>query len=45
MELLGTSLHGEDPDHVGWPIELATATPEELSMAMFGQDLSEAQLA
>ncbi|RRV13444.1 alpha/beta hydrolase [Stutzerimonas xanthomarina] len=45
MEMLGTSLHGEDPDHVGWPIDLASSTPEELSLAMFGQDLSEAQLA
>lgn len=44
MEMLGTSLHGEDPDHVGYPIDPAKATPQELAMAMFGQDLDEAQL-
>src|SRR5690606_10400238 len=41
---LGTSLHGEDPDHVGYPIDPATSSPEALSIAMFGQDLSAAQL-
>lgn len=44
MELLGTGLHGEDPDHVGYPIDPVTSSPEALSSAMFGQDLSEAQL-
>lgn len=40
IELLGTTLHGESPDHVGWPLNPATATPQELAIAMFGQDLS-----
>jgi pimeloyl-ACP methyl ester carboxylesterase len=44
MEQLGSSLHGEDPEHVGWPVDPATSTPEQLSIAMFGQDLSQEQL-
>ncbi len=45
MQMLGTSLHGENPEHVGWPIDPTKATAQELSVAMFGQDLSETQLA
>lgn len=44
MEMLGTGLHGEDPEHVGYPIDPVTCSPEALSTAMFGQDLSEGQL-
>lgn len=44
MQLLGTGLHGEDPKHVGYPIDPVTNSPEALSAAMFGQDLSETQL-
>ncbi|WP_296254498.1 MULTISPECIES: alpha/beta fold hydrolase [unclassified Pseudomonas] len=44
MEMLGTGLHGEDPEHVGYPIDPVTNSPEALSTAMFGQDLNETQL-
>ncbi|TDV65757.1 alpha/beta fold hydrolase [Pseudomonas sp. LP_7_YM] len=45
MQLLGTGLHGEDPEHVGYPIDPLASTPQALSAAMFGQDLSEVQLS
>lgn len=44
MELLGTGLHGESPEHVGWPLDPTKSTPQALAMAMFGQDLSEQTL-
>jgi pimeloyl-ACP methyl ester carboxylesterase len=44
LELLGTTLHGESPEHVGWPLDPAQATPQALAVAMFGQDLSEQTL-
>jgi pimeloyl-ACP methyl ester carboxylesterase len=40
LEQLGNTLHGDSPDHVGWPLDPAKATPQEMAMAMFGQDLS-----
>jgi pimeloyl-ACP methyl ester carboxylesterase len=45
LELLGTQLHGESPEHVGWPLAPAQTTPQALAVAMFGQDLSEQTLA
>lgn len=45
MQLLGTGLHGEDAEHVGYPIDPGTSSPQALNIAMFGQDLSETQLA
>lgn len=42
MQMMGTTLHGEDPEEVGWPLDPATSTPEELNAAMFCQDLDEA---
>lgn len=44
LQLLGTRLHGESPDHVGWPLDPAQTTPQALAVAMFGQDLSEQTL-
>lgn len=38
METMGTSLHGQNPNEVGWPIDPSTASPEELSKAMFCED-------
>ena len=38
--LMGLALHGEDPEHVGWPIDPRTATPDELAAALFGADLT-----
>ncbi|GLK88735.1 alpha/beta fold hydrolase [Pseudomonas turukhanskensis] len=40
LEQLGSTLHGESPDHVGWPLDPSKATPQEMAVAMFGQDLS-----
>lgn len=40
LQLLGYTLHGESPDHVGWPLDPMHSTPEAMSVAMFGQDLS-----
>lgn len=45
MQMLGTSLHGTDPDHVGWPVDITSVSPDVLSVAMFGRDLSKAQLS
>jgi pimeloyl-ACP methyl ester carboxylesterase len=45
MQMLGTSQQGTNPDEVGWPVDLATTSPEGLSRAIFGRDLSEEQLS
>lgn len=45
LELLGTTLHGESPEHVGWPLDPAQTTPQALAVAMFGQDLDEPTLS
>ena len=45
LELLGTTLHGESPEHVGWPLDPVQTTPQALAVAMFGQDLSEQTLS
>jgi len=42
MQMMGSTLHGEDPAEVGWPISPATSTPDELNEAMFCRDLDEA---
>ncbi|GLZ84475.1 esterase [Metapseudomonas resinovorans] len=44
MEMLGTGRQGDNPEQVGWPVDLATTSPEALSVAIFGRDLSPAQL-
>lgn len=45
MEMLGTARQGDDPEQVGWPVDLANTSPEAFSLAMFGRDLSPVQLA
>ncbi|KAB0496457.1 alpha/beta fold hydrolase [Pseudomonas vancouverensis] len=40
LQLLGSTLHGESRDHVGWPLDPVHATPQEMAVAMFGQDLN-----
>lgn len=45
MQLLGTGRHGEDPECVGYPLDPQTSSPQEMSLAMFGQDLSGSQLS
>lgn len=45
MQMMGTSQRGTHPDEVGWPVDLTTTSPEELSRAMFGRDLSPEQFA
>ncbi|AVN42040.1 TPA: alpha/beta hydrolase [Pseudomonas aeruginosa] len=45
MQMLGTSRHGADPEHVGWPVDITSTSPEALAVAMFGRDLDERQLA
>jgi pimeloyl-ACP methyl ester carboxylesterase len=45
MQMMGTALHGQDPDKVGWPQDPLNTPPIELAVAMFGRDLSEEQLS
>jgi pimeloyl-ACP methyl ester carboxylesterase len=45
MQMFGGGLQGEDPDHIGWPLDPATVDPLELSKAMFGADLGPEQLS
>lgn len=42
-ELMGTAVHGDDPDKVGFPLDPRTTPVEQLCAAMFGPDLSEPQ--
>ncbi|MCQ4258641.1 alpha/beta fold hydrolase [Stutzerimonas stutzeri] len=44
MELLGSSLHGQNPEEVGWPLNPVTTAPVDMQKAMFGADMSDAQL-
>jgi pimeloyl-ACP methyl ester carboxylesterase len=43
-QTMGTTVHGEDPDRVGFPLNPLTTSKEDLAMAMFGPDLSPEQL-
>ncbi len=43
MEMLGTGLHGSNPDEVGWPLDLATTTPMQLFETMFCNDMTLAE--
>lgn len=45
MEMMGTALHGQDPEQVGWPLDPATTSPQDLALAMFAQDLDPSQIA
>lgn len=40
QQMLGSTRHGESPDHVGWPLDPMHSTPQAMTMAMFGQDLN-----
>ncbi|MGI4746817.1 MAG: alpha/beta fold hydrolase [Janthinobacterium lividum] len=42
MEMMGSALHGQDPGHVGWPVDPGTP-PAKLFETMFAPDLSHAQ--
>ncbi|CAG4896020.1 alpha/beta fold hydrolase [Paraburkholderia saeva] len=44
-QMMGTSRQGTNPDEVGWPVDLATASLEDMSRAMFGRDLDDKQFA
>jgi pimeloyl-ACP methyl ester carboxylesterase len=43
-QTMGMTVHGEDPDRVGFPLNPLTTSKEDLAMAMFGPDLSPEQL-
>lgn len=45
IQMMGSSQQGTNPDEVGWPADLATASLEDMARAMFGRDLDDAQLA
>lgn len=44
LQMLGSTLHGESPDHVGWPLDPVHSTPQAMAAAMFGQDLNQQTL-
>jgi pimeloyl-ACP methyl ester carboxylesterase len=43
-QTMGTTVHGEDQNRVGFPLNPLTTSQEDLAMAMFGPDLSPEQL-
>ncbi|MET0138034.1 MAG: alpha/beta hydrolase [Sphingobium sp.] len=43
--MLGTGLHGEHDDCIGWPIDPATSSPQAMTAAMFCNDMDDAQQA
>jgi len=43
-QTMGTSLHGTNPNEVGFPLDPLTTPREQLAVAMFGPDLSGEQL-
>jgi pimeloyl-ACP methyl ester carboxylesterase len=43
-QMMGTTIHGQDPNHVGFPLDPLTTSREDLAVAMFSPDLSSAQL-
>ncbi|MET0369987.1 MAG: alpha/beta hydrolase [Sphingobium sp.] len=43
--MLGTGLHGEHDDCIGWPIDPATSSPQAMTAAMFCNDMDYAQRA
>lgn len=44
-QTMGTTLQGQDPKYVGFPLDPRTTAPEALAVAMFQRDLSEEQLS
>jgi pimeloyl-ACP methyl ester carboxylesterase len=45
VEMMGQALHGADPEHVGWPVDPAASSSEQLFAAMFCNDMNDAQRA
>lgn len=45
LEQMGTGVHGNDPEEVGWPVDPETTTMEERFQAMFCNDMDEAATA
>lgn len=39
--MMGSALHGEDPEHVGWPLDPKTTPERELLRAMFCNEMDE----
>ncbi len=42
-EMLGTGLHGSNPNEVGWPLDPTTTPPSQLFEAMFCNDMTPAK--
>lgn len=45
LQMMGTALHGENPDEVGWPVRRDERTPAERYDAMFCNDMDAAAKA
>lgn len=45
IEMIGTSLHGQNPDEVGWPLDPAESRDADRWEAMFCSDMDEATIA
>lgn len=43
MDMLGTGLHGQEPEKVGWPADPKTASLEERYRLMFCNDMSDTE--
>jgi pimeloyl-ACP methyl ester carboxylesterase len=43
MQLMGTSMHGSNPDEVGWPFDPKTVDPGKRFPLMFCNDMTEAE--
>jgi pimeloyl-ACP methyl ester carboxylesterase len=43
MQQMGTSLHGTNPDEVGWPFDPRTIEPQKRFALMFCNDMNDAQ--
>jgi pimeloyl-ACP methyl ester carboxylesterase len=44
LDQMGTGLHGQDPDRVGYPVDLSKVSGPDLFTALFGVDLDPEQL-
>jgi pimeloyl-ACP methyl ester carboxylesterase len=44
LDQMGTGLHGQDPDRVGYPVDISKVSGPELFTALFGVDLDADQL-
>lgn len=45
IEMIGTSLHGQNPDEVGWPLDPAESRDADRWEVMFCSDMDEATIA